>query len=273
MVLVIHIFTHNIVKLSGPWFVTLLSDYTNLRPTLSGALKSMFFPLLEFPNVQINTTVCVCVCVLQGPGSDEDSRQCASHLFSPHSHIPLNNHMYLRSSQRNVPLPLKLEYINKSRLHINSSCMCWTYTLHWLRCTPPQKHWAGFSVSQRWRWTEVYFSLSFFSFFFFKFTDTFLIRFTLETNTRALQNQTGVKSCERQRWPLVIINYLHREWQGYSYKIINVNKTARSCFSFRNKHIHVPFAEIQRRANRAATFFYTTLEEKGQNILDLTISS
>lgn len=115
--------------------------------------------------------------------------------------------------------------------------------------------------------------LSLFFLFFFKFTDTFLIRFTLETNTRALQNQTGVKSCERQRWPLVIINYLHREWQGYSYKIINVNKTARSCFSFRNKHIHVPFAENQRRANRAATFFYTTLEGKGQNILDLTISS
>lgn len=59
----------------------------------------------------------MCASVLKYLSLNEYSRRCASHLFSP---IPSKSQ--LPQSQNSVPLLLKLEYINKSCLHINS---CW----------------------------------------------------------------------------------------------------------------------------------------------------
>lgn len=81
-------------------------------------IRQSVFHHFKNKNVPIKTWF-YSVRVVKWRRSAEDSRLCASHLFSP---IHIFQQPQLPLSQNSAPLPLKLEYINKSCLHINS---CW----------------------------------------------------------------------------------------------------------------------------------------------------
>lgn len=81
---------------------------------------NLFSTAVNKKNVEIKTSFILSVCLCGEMRSAEDNRLCASHLFSP---IHIFPHTATASLGPNIlPLPLKLEYINKSCLHINS---CW----------------------------------------------------------------------------------------------------------------------------------------------------
>ena len=136
---------------------------------------------------------------------------CISFIFTHSIRQP-----QLPRSQNSVPLPLKLEYINKSCLHINS---CW--------CTH----------SNLLKYTLIYkdtYNVCFFSKSMYELRLVFFSLLSqcpsLSTDVKPLHNQAGVNS-GRERGQSICSCLLFTMWMT-EVIWIEINKTTKGCFFF-----------------------------------------
>lgn len=187
------------------------------------------------------------LCVVKSLSSNKDDRQCASHLISP---IPSNRQ--LPQSPNSVPLLLKLEYINKSCLHINN---CSFTHSNLLKYTLIYKDNVFFPSKSMYELRLIF--ISSLTWCPFKWTDVKSLHNQAEVNSDREPRQSFCSCILFTVWMMEVI------WTKQ-----DINKTTKSCYL--NIHNHVPFPK--RKQTEKKSCFCVTPPLKNASFLDLIFS-